>query len=151
MRAVIQRVSQASVEIGGKLHAAIEHGLLVLVGVEAADTEDDAAWLSRKLATLRIFNDGEGVMNLSVNEVKGQVLVISQFTLHAKTKKGTRPSYVRAAHPDHAIPMYEAFVDALQMDVTGAVRSGVFAADMKVQLVNDGPVTILIDTQKKDL
>lgn len=150
MRAVIQRVSEARVHIDQKAHAGISAGLLVLLGIEEADGAEDVQWLSRKIASLRIFNDSEGMMNLSVNEIKGQVLIISQFTLHAKTKKGTRPSFIRAAHPDHAIPLYEDFIDAMQMEVTGAVRSGVFGANMKVELVNDGPVTIIIDTKQKD-
>lgn len=150
MRAVIQRVCRASVTIDKKVHAEIGRGLLVLLGVEDADENEDAEWLSRKISTLRIFDDAEGVMNLSVNEIKGEVLVISQFTLHAKTKKGTRPSYVRAAHPDKAVPLYEFFIDRMQYDVAAAVRSGVFGADMQVELVNDGPVTILIDTKEKN-
>jgi D-tyrosyl-tRNA(Tyr) deacylase len=150
MRAVIQRVSEAEVRIHAKLHAAVSQGLLVLLGIEAADERGDVEWLARKIASLRIFNDAEGMMNLSVNEIKGQVLIISQFTLHAKTKKGTRPSFIRAAHPDHAIPLYEDFIDAMQMEINGAVRSGVFGANMKVAMVNDGPVTILIDTKNKD-
>lgn len=150
MRAVIQRVSEASVSTDGSTKASIGKGLLVLLGIEDADEREDADWLSRKISTLRIFDDTEGVMNLSVNEVKGEVLVISQFTLHAKTKKGTRPSYVRAAHPDKAAPLYEYFLDRMQYDAEKAVRSGTFGADMKVGLVNDGPVTILIDTKDKN-
>lgn len=150
MRAVIQRVSEASVSTDGNTKASIGKGLLVLVGIEDADEREDADWLSRKISTLRIFDDAEGVMNLSVNEIKGEVMVISQFTLHAKTKKGTRPSYVRAAHPDKAIPLYEYFLDRMQYDVEKSVRSGTFGADMKVGLVNDGPVTILIDTKHKN-
>lgn len=151
MRAVIQRVSEASVAIGGKQHAAVGLGLLVLLGVEEGDDREDAVWLSRKIASLRIFEDPDGLMNLSLNEVKGQVLIISQFTLHAKTKKGSRPSYIRAAHPDQAIPLYEDFIDAMQVDATGMVRSGIFGADMQVRLINDGPVTIIIDSKNKDL
>lgn len=151
MRAVIQRVGEASVQIGGKAHASIERGLVILIGIESVDEMEDVEWLSRKIASLRIFNDDEGLMNLSVNEVKGQVLIISQFTLHAKTKKGTRPSYIRAAHPDHAIPLYEAFIDAMQFDINGTVRSGIFGEDMKVSMINDGPVTIILDTRQKDI
>jgi len=151
MRAVIQRVSEASVTIESRVQAEIKQGLLVLLGVESADENEDAEWLSRKIASLRIFDDSEGLMNLSVNEVKGDVLVISQFTLHAKTKKGTRPSYVRAAHPDTAVPLYEYFLDRMQYDVEKAVRSGIFGADMKVGLINDGPVTIIIDTKDKNI
>lgn len=150
MRAVIQRVTQASVEIDQKVEGEIADGLLVLVGIEDADTEEDAEWLARKIGTLRIFDDSEGIMNLSVNEVSGKVLVISQFTLHAKTKKGTRPSYIHAAKPDIAIPIYEKFKLLLSANVENGIESGVFGADMKVSLVNDGPVTIIIDTKNKD-
>lgn len=150
MRAVIQRVSRASVEIDQKVGGEIADGLLVLVGIEDADTEEDAEWLSRKIGTLRIFDDADGVMNLSINEVSGKVLVISQFTLHAKTKKGSRPSYIHAAKPDVAIPIYEKFKLLLSANVDNGIESGVFGADMKVSLVNDGPVTIIIDTKNKD-
>jgi D-tyrosyl-tRNA(Tyr) deacylase len=150
MRVVIQRVSEASVRIQGKEHSSIKHGVLLFLGIESEDSIEDARWLARKIASLRIFPDRDGVMNLNINEVKGQALVISQFTLHAKTKKGSRPSYIRAAKPDIAIPLYEDFIDALHLEVQGAVRSGVFGADMKVSLVNDGPVTILIDTANKE-
>ncbi len=150
MRAVVQRVLKAEIAIAGRKHAAILAGLLILVGVEDADSEDDAKWLARKVASLRIFADEEGLMNLSVNDVKGQALVISQFTLHAKTKKGTRPSYIRAAHPDVAIPLYERFIDFMHDEIKGSVRTGVFGADMQVSLINDGPVTILIDTKNKE-
>ncbi|NEN23020.1 D-tyrosyl-tRNA(Tyr) deacylase [Cryomorpha ignava] len=149
MRAVIQRVIKASVEIEEKVEGEIAVGLLVLVGIEDADTEEDAEWLARKIGTIRIFDDGEGVMNLSVNEAGGKVLVISQFTLHAKTKKGTRPSYIHAAKPHLAIPMYEKFKLLLSANVDKGIESGVFGADMKVSLVNDGPVTIIIDTKNK--
>jgi D-tyrosyl-tRNA(Tyr) deacylase len=150
MKAVIQRVRKSTVEIEGKTVGQINRGLNVLVGVGQEDTQEDANWLAAKIATLRIFNDQDGVMNLSVNEVKGDVLAISQFTLHAKTKKGTRPSYIRAAKPDLAIPLYEHFLKVLQQEVDGKVESGVFGADMKVLIDNDGPVTILIDTKNKD-
>lgn len=150
MRAVVQRVESASVNIEGKVEGRIESGLLVLVGIENADTEEDAEWLSRKISTLRIFDDEEGVMNLSVNEVGGKILVISQFTLHAKTKKGTRPSYIHAAKPDMAIPMYEKFKVLLSSFVDKGIESGIFGADMQVSLVNDGPVTIIIDTKNKE-
>ncbi len=150
MRVLVQRVSQASVAIGGKMHSSVEHGLFVLLGIEESDSRDDASWLAHKVASLRIFADKEGIMNLSVNEIKGQVLVISQFTLHAKTKKGSRPSYIRAAHPDTAIPLYEYFIDCMQHEVRGAVRAGVFGADMKVSLINEGPVTIWIDSKAKE-
>lgn len=150
MRAVVQRVESASVNIEGKTEGQIESGLLVFVGIEIDDTEADAEWLARKISTLRIFDDEGGVMNLSVNEVGGRILVISQFTLHAKTKKGTRPSYIHAAKPDVAIPMYEKFKLLLSASVKEGIESGVFGADMQVSLVNDGPVTILIDTKNKE-
>ena len=150
MRVVIQRVRSASVNINGKVEGQIETGLLVLVGIEDADTEGDAEWLSRKITSLRIFDDEEGVMNLSVNEAGGKVLVISQFTLHAKTKKGNRPSYIHAAKPDFAIPMYEKFKLLLAASVDAGIESGIFGADMQVSLVNDGPVTIIIDTKNKE-
>lgn len=150
MKAVIQRVRKSAVEIDGEVKGEIGQGLNVLVGVGREDTEDDANWLAAKIAALRIFNDDEGVMNLSVNEVKGDILAISQFTLHAKTKKGTRPSYIRAAKPDLAVPLYEHFLSVLRQEIGGKVASGVFGADMKVLIENDGPVTILIDTKNKD-
>lgn len=150
MRAVIQRVTRASVEIEGKIAGEIGLGLLVLIGIENADTDEDADWLARKIGSLRIFDDAEGVMNLSVNEAGGKVLVISQFTLHAKTKKGSRPSYIHAAKPDIAIPMYEKLKDYLSVNVDNGIESGIFGADMAVSLVNDGPVTIIIDTKNKD-
>ncbi len=150
MRALIQRVTEASVTIKGKKHASISWGLLVLLGIEAEDTQEDAQWLARKLSSLRIFDDTDGVMNLSVNEIDGQALVISQFTLHAKTRKGSRPSYIRAAHPDIAIPLYEYFIDCMHDAVKGSVKSGVFGAGMQVGLINDGPVTIWLDTKNKE-
>ncbi len=150
MRVVIQRVTGASVKIEGKEHASVGEGMLVLLGIEQEDTEEDVIWLTRKISQLRIFNDEQGVMNLSVNETGGDILVVSQFTLHAKTKKGNRPSYVRAAPPETAIPLYEDFLKKLQKQIDGRVRSGVFGARMEVSLVNDGPVTILIDTKRKE-
>ncbi len=150
MRVLVQRVSQASVHVGGKVHASISQGLLVFVGIETADVDEDANWLVHKVVALRIFSDMDGTMNLSLNEVKGQVLVISQFTLHAKTKKGNRPSYIKAANPEIAIPLYEYFIDRLQHEVQGSVKAGVFGADMKVGLVNDGPVTIWLDSKSKE-
>lgn len=150
MRAVIQRSKEASVTIEGKIKGEIQEGLVILLGIEEADSQEDINWLSKKIASLRIFNDDEGKMNLSVNEVKGDVLVISQFTLHAKTKKGTRPSYIRAAKPDQAIPLYEQFISVMEKEISGEIQTGEFGADMKVALVNDGPVTILIDTKNKD-
>lgn len=149
MIAVIQRVTHASVEIDKKVHANIGKGLLILVGIEDADTAEDVEWLSTKIVNLRIFNDAEGVMNVSVKDDGGDILVISQFTLHASTKKGNRPSYIRASKPDKAVPLYESFKNALAQALEKPVQSGIFGADMKVNLLNDGPVTILIDTKNK--
>jgi D-tyrosyl-tRNA(Tyr) deacylase len=150
VRAVIQRVSEASVAITGRTHAVISRGLLVLLAVEASDSDEDIEWLSGKIVQLRIFNDESGTMNLSVQDVGGEILVISQFTLFASTKKGNRPSYIRAAPPEVAIPNYEAFVRQLAIDLGRPVGTGVFSADMKVSLVNDGPVTIVIDTRNRE-
>jgi D-tyrosyl-tRNA(Tyr) deacylase len=150
MRTVIQRVSQASVTIGGQVKGAIGPGLLVLVGVEEADTAEDIEWLSGKLVRLRVFNDEQGLMNRSVQDVQGGILVISQFTLFASTKKGNRPSWSRAAGPEAAIPLYEAFVRRLALDLGRAVQTGEFGADMQVALVNDGPVTVFIDTKARE-
>ena len=150
MRAVVQRVSQASVTVGGVVRAAISHGLVVLVAVEEADTGEDLEWLSGKIVRLRVFNDGQGVMNRSMLEVGGEILVISQFTLFASTKKGNRPSYSRAARPEVAIPLYEAFVQRLTVDLGKPVRTGEFGADMQVRLTNDGPVTIWFDTRMRE-
>lgn len=149
MIAVVQRVSSASVTINGVTKSAIENGLLVLVGIEDADTQEDIDWLSSKIVNLRIFDDADGVMNVSVQDDGGDILVISQFTLHASTKKGNRPSYIKAAKPDVAIPLYEKFVRALEAVLEKPVKTGEFGADMKVALVNDGPVTIIIDTKNK--
>ena len=150
MRALIQRVTKASVTIEGNLKSAIENGLLVLVGIEDADTAEDIQWLSQKIVNLRIFDDAEGVMNLSVKEIKGEILAVSQFTLHAATKKGNRPSYIKAAKPPVAVPMYEQFVRQLETDLEKPVATGEFGADMQVELVNSGPVTIWIDTKNKE-
>lgn len=149
MRAVIQRVSDAAVVINGETKGAIQRGLVVLVAVEDADTSEDIAWLSGKLVRLRIFNDENGVMNRSVQEVPGEILVVSQFTLFASTKKGNRPSYSRASRPEVAVPLYEAFVRKLTEDFGRPVQTGEFGADMKVSLANDGPVTIVIDTKDR--
>lgn len=150
MRCIIQRVTHVSVTIESVKRASIGLGLLILLGVEDADGPEDIEWLAGKVSRLRIFNNAEGVMNLSVMEVDGECLVVSQFTLHASTKKGNRPSYLKAAHPDRAIPMYENFVSALG-ELTGKkVQTGVFAADMKVELLNDGPVTIFIDSKARE-
>jgi len=150
MRAVIQRVIQADVVINSNIRSAIGKGLLVLVGIEDADTAEDIGWLSGKIVNLRIFNDPDGVMNISVKEAGGDLLVVSQFTLHAATKKGNRPSYIRASKPDIAIPLYEKFVKQLESDMGKTVFTGEFGADMKVSLINDGPVTIVIDTKNKE-
>ena len=150
MRVVIQRVREAAVVIEEKETARIGAGLLILLGVEDADEETDIEWLCRKISNLRIFNDAQGVMNRSVIEVAGELLVVSQFTLHASTKKGNRPSYLRASKPEIAIPMYEAFVEQLRRQSGRPVATGVFGAEMKVQLVNDGPVTIFIDSKNKE-
>jgi D-tyrosyl-tRNA(Tyr) deacylase len=150
MRAVVQRVSQASVTVGGRLIGSIQRGLLVLVAVEDADTAEDIEWLSGKVVRLRIFNDEAGVMNRSVQEVGGEILVISQFTLFASTKKGNRPSYIRSARPEIAVPLYEKFMARVAEDLGKPVATGEFGADMQVSLVNDGPVTIIIDTKSKE-
>ena len=149
MIAVIQRVSSASVEIENKIEARINKGLLVLVGIEDADNDEDIEWLATKIVNLRIFNDAEGVMNVSVKDDGGDIIVVSQFTLHASTKKGNRPSYIRASKPAVAIPLYEKFKKAVALALGKPVQSGIFGADMKVSLLNDGPVTIVIDTKDK--
>jgi D-tyrosyl-tRNA(Tyr) deacylase len=149
MICVIQRVSSASVEINSVVRAKIQHGVLLLVGIEDADGQDDVEWLANKIVNLRIFNDQQGVMNKSILEVGGDIIVVSQFTLHASVKKGNRPSYIKAARPDIAIPLYEMFIIKLQEALGKSVQTGQFGADMKVHLVNDGPVTILIDTKNK--
>lgn len=151
MRAVIQRVSKASVISDGVLTASIGLGILVLLGIEDADGAEDISWLSNKLVNLRIFGDENGVMNLSIKDVNGEAIVVSQFTLHASTKKGNRPSYIKASKPDIAIPLYEAFVKQMEVDLGKKVGTGIFGADMKVELLNDGPVTIIIDTKNKEL
>lgn len=150
MRTVIQRVTNASVTVEAKVVSEIQKGLLVFVGIEEADTQEDLDWLVTKITQLRIFNDENEVMNLSVQDIDGDVLVVSQFTLHAATKKGNRPSYIKAAKPDIAIPMYERFVKALESKLGKKVPTGIFGADMKVLLLNDGPVTIQIDSKNKE-
>lgn len=150
MKTVIQRVSSASVTIDSAIVAEIQTGLLVLVGIEDADNQEDVFWLSQKIANLRIFGDEKEVMNLSVKDIDGNIIVVSQFTLQASTKKGNRPSYIKAAKPEVAIPLYELFVKQLEIELGKKVQTGVFGADMKVALVNDGPVTILIDSKNKD-
>ena len=149
MRVVIQKVTEASVSIENQTVASIDKGLLVLVGIEDGDTNEDIAWLSSKIVNLRVFDDANGVMNLSVKEVEGEVLIVSQFTLHASTKKGNRPSYIKAARPEVAIPIYEAFIKQVETLLGKRVPTGQFGAMMQVSLCNDGPVTILIDTKNK--
>ena len=150
MRVVIQKVAQASVSIENQIVASIDKGLLVLVGIEDGDTNEDIAWLSSKIVNLRVFDDANGVMNLSVKEVEGEVLIVSQFTLHASTKKGNRPSYIKAARPEVAIPIYEAFIKQVESLLGKRVPTGQFGAMMQVSLCNNGPVTILIDTKNKE-
>ena len=150
MRTVIQRVANASVTVEAKVVSEIQKGLLVFVGIEEADSQEDLDWLVTKITQLRIFNDENEVMNLSVQDIDGDVLVVSQFTLHAATKKGNRPSYIKAAKPDFAIPMYERFVKTLESKLGKKVPTGIFGADMKVLLLNDGPVTILIDSKNRE-
>lgn len=150
MRAVLQRTAFASVKVDGNITGSIQKGLLVLMGVEDADATEDIEWLSSKIVNLRIFDDENGVMNLSVKDVDGDILLVSQFTLHASTKKGNRPSYIKASKPDFAIPMYEKMIAQLEADLGKKVQTGIFGADMKVELLNDGPVTIVIDTKNKE-
>jgi len=150
MRAVIQRVSEAIVTINQKEHASIKNGLLVFVGIEQNDSQEDAEWLSKKISQLRIFKDSQDVMNLSVREISGDILVVSQFTLHALTKKGNRPSYIKAAPPEASIPLYEHFIKELHVELGREIKTGVFGAMMQIQLINDGPVTIIIDTKNKE-
>src|SRR6187551_1332840 len=150
MRAVIQRVSKASITIDNEIYSQIKNGLLVLVSIDDADTNEDSEWLSGKIVNLRIFNDDNGVMNVSVKDFNGDILAVSQFTLHASTKKGNRPSYIKASKPEFAIPMYEKFVQQLGNELGKKIHTGVFGADMKVELLNDGPVTIVIDTKNKE-
>lgn len=150
MRVVIQRVSSASVTVDGAITGQIQQGLLLLLGIEDIDTIDDIQWLSTKIVNLRIFNDDDGVMNVSVKDVHGDILLVSQFTLHASTKKGNRPSYIRASKPDVAIPLYEKMIGQLEQDLGTTIQRGIFGADMKVALLNDGPVTIIIDSHQRE-
>lgn len=150
MRIVIQRVTEASVTVEGDITGSIGTGLLVLMGIEDADTDEDITWLSNKIVNLRIFNDENGVMNLGIKDVGGDILLVSQFTLHAGTKKGNRPSYIKASKPDIAVPMYEKMIRQLEIDLGKNVKTGVFGADMKVGLLNDGPVTIVIDSKNRE-
>ena len=150
MKAVIQRVSTANVAIEGKIKGKINNGLTILLGIEDADSREDVQWLSAKIVNLRIFDDDKGVMNLSVKDINGEILLVSQFTLHASTKKGNRPSYIRAAKPEVSIPLYEQFIQQIQVDLGKNIETGEFGADMKLSLINDGPVTIIIDTKAKE-
>jgi len=150
MRAVIQRVTKASVTVKEKIMGEIKKGLVVLLGIEDADNDEDIEWLSSKIVNLRIFDDANGVMNISVKDIDGDILLVSQFTLHASTKKGNRPSYIRASKPDFAIPMYEKMITRLEQDLGKKIQTGIFGAMMKVELINDGPVTIIIDTKLKE-
>lgn len=150
MRLVIQRVSKASVTIENKIYSSIEKGLMVLVGIEDEDSEADSEWLIQKLVNMRIFSDAEGKMNLCVKKINGEILLVSQFTLHASTKKGNRPSFIKAARPEKAIPLYENFIKRLNAESGKECKTGIFGADMKVELINDGPVTIFIDSKSKE-
>jgi D-aminoacyl-tRNA deacylase len=150
MKAVIQRVSKASVEINNNIVATINSGLLILIGIEDADNQEDIDWLVTKIVNLRIFRDENEVMNLSVKNINGEIIIVSQFTLHASTKKGNRPSYIKASKPEIAIPMYENFLQKLRFEFGKSIQTGVFGADMKVSLVNDGPVTIIMDSKNKE-
>ena len=150
MKVVIQRVNEASVSIDGQIAGSIQKGLMVLLGIETADTMEDVDWLSNKIVQMRIFDDAEGVMNLSVKELGGNILLVSQFTLHASTKKGNRPSYIAAAKHDISVPLYEAMIKKLSADMGTPIQTGVFGADMKVALVNNGPVTIIVDSKNKE-
>ena len=150
MKVVIQRVNEASVSIDGQVAGAIQKGLMVLLGIETADTMEDLDWLSNKIVQMRIFDDAEAVMNLSVKEVGGNILLVSQFTLHASTKKGNRPSYMAAAKHDISVPLYEAMIKKLSADMGAPIQTGVFGADMKVALINNGPVTIIVDSKNRE-
>ncbi len=150
MRTVIQRVSRAAVRVNGQEHAAIEHGFMILLGIETEDTEEDADWLCKKIAGMRVFADEAGLMNRDISEINGDILVVSQFTLHASCKKGNRPSFTRAARPEQAVPLYAYFNKQLGVLLGKPVATGVFGADMQVSLINDGPVTIILDTKNKE-
>ena len=151
MRVIIQRVSGCFVSIKGEIKSNIGTGLLVLAGFENEDSEDDLLWISRKISGLRIFNDEEGMMNLSIKDISGEILLVSQFTLHAKTKKGNRPSYIKAAKPEIAVPLYEKFIKICEKEIGKEIKTGEFGADMQISLINDGPVTIILDSKNKDL
>lgn len=149
MRAIIQRVARAAVHIDGQKHNNIENGILLLLGIENSDNQEDTVWLTKKISLMRIFDDENQVMNKSLMDINGEILIISQFTLHASVKKGNRPSYIKAAKPNIAIPLYEAFVDHFRKETKLTVKTGIFGADMKVELLNDGPVTIFLDSKNK--
>jgi D-tyrosyl-tRNA(Tyr) deacylase len=149
MIAVLQRVAEASVKIDDAIYASINKGILILLGIEESDNQDDINWLANKIVNLRIFNDENGVMNVNLNDSKGELLIVSQFTLHASTKKGNRPSYIKAARPEIAIPLYKEFINTIQKLTTSSIKTGEFGANMQVTLTNDGPVTIIIDTKDK--
>jgi D-aminoacyl-tRNA deacylase len=150
MRAVIQRVKSASVQIDGKIHSEIQQGFLVLLGIESEDNDEDIKWLAKKILQLRVFSDENGAMNVSLSDINGELLVVSQFTLHASTKKGNRPSFIKAARPELAIPLYQKFIDQLKQETRQKIATGAFGAMMDVSLINDGPVTIIIDTKNKE-
>lgn len=150
MRAVIQRVLHAKVKVDEKITGSINKGLLILLGIEDADQQEDIEWLSNKIVNLRIFDDEQGIMNLSVKDIEGDILLVSQFTLHASTKKGNRPSYIKASKPDYAVPMYEKMIYQLETELSKKIQTGIFGADMKVELINDGPVTIVIDSKNRE-
>jgi D-aminoacyl-tRNA deacylase len=150
MRALIQRVKEASIALNNSLHASMQNGLLVFIGIEDLDNRDDIEWLVGKIVRLRVFDDRDGIMNLPVTEINGDIMVVSQFTLHASTRKGNRPSYSKAAKPETAIPLYEAFINHLEREFGKPLKTGIFGADMKISLINDGPVTLIMDTKIKE-
>ncbi len=150
MRVVIQRVSEASVKIDNQIHGQIAQGLMILLGIETEDNQEDIDWLIKKILNLRIFDDKDGIMNLSLKDIDGEILLISQFTLHASTKKGNRPSYIKAAKPEISIPLYEKFIEQIEVALGKKISTGIFGADMKVALINDGPVTIIMDSKQKN-
>jgi D-tyrosyl-tRNA(Tyr) deacylase len=150
MRLIIQRVSQANVKIENKLHSSIHQGFLILIGIESEDAQDDIDWLCGKIVGMRIFSDSEGKMNFDINQINGDILVVSQFTLHASSKKGNRPSFIKAAKPDIAIPLYEKFIEELEKKLGKPIKTGLFGADMQIELINDGPVTLFLDSKNKE-
>jgi D-tyrosyl-tRNA(Tyr) deacylase len=150
MRLIIQRVSQANVKIENKLHSSIQQGFLILIGIESEDTIDDIEWLCGKIISMRIFSDNEGKMNLNINQINGNILVVSQFTLHASSKKGNRPSFIKAAKPNIAIPLYKKFIEELEKKLCKPIQSGLFGANMQIELINDGPVTLFLDSKNQE-